>query len=299
MKRSHTLIIEGCLAVLFLILTINNLTEGAVTKPFRNYYLQLTRQSNKVLAANDTGANMPNFIHILPDLISAFENDNIPDADTSGAGTGGAGTVPGGTVNPGTGTYQYSQLAVPREGDGGVEIFNIINNAASIFGIPPKLLEGAMRTECGGKFGASDAEIRAWSAEGAGIPASGSQWVSHCYNDAANAGAGPAQFNGVDNFLYYANRANQISGLNRQTLNIENMVDAIYAAALKFTEDANPANKTQWTCEEVKRAAVCYQQGCGGTPSSYALQKLRTMWYFYVDGNYDAGESTGQKPTPC
>ena len=299
MKRSYTLIVEGCLAVLFLILTINNLADGAVTKPFRNAYLQLTRQSDSVLAANDVGNDAPSFIHILPNIISAFEDDSIPEADTTGAATGGNPTVPGGSVNPTTGTYQYSQLATPREGDGGVEIFKIINNAASIFGIPPKVLEGAMRTECGGKFGASDSDILAWSVEGAGIPASGSQWVSHCYNDTANAGAGPAQFNGVDNFLHYANRANQMSGLNRQTLNIENMVDAIYAAALKLTEDADPADKTQWTCEEMKRAAVCYQQGCGGTPSEYALQKLRTMWYFYVDGNYDAGERTIKKATPC
>lgn len=119
-----------------LLFVLNIVSGGALLKPLRNRWLAYN--SKPVLAAQ-TGTPPQNFIHLLPAIISAFENDGVPEADTtSGAGGGGTPTTGGGSGSPisdtgslPTGTVDASQVVSVQGIEVHQSIAGTVNNMIS------------------------------------------------------------------------------------------------------------------------------------------------------------------------
>lgn len=114
--ESKTFVLAVGVSIIGLVFVLNIMYSGALLQPMRRWWQ--TRQPP--VLATQTGTSPQNFIHILPALISAFESDEVPEADTTSVGgnppTGGGTTNPGGTNAPidsgtlPTGTVDASQV---------------------------------------------------------------------------------------------------------------------------------------------------------------------------------------------
>lgn len=104
LKRS--VLTDVVMPLVIVVLAAAYVATSALPADAKHWFLSQRRsimlalhKSPEVRGVSDTTSAPPNFIHILPDLISAFEDDTIPEADTSSAGTGGETNTGGGGGN--------------------------------------------------------------------------------------------------------------------------------------------------------------------------------------------------------
>lgn len=151
---------------------------------------------------------------------------------------------------------------------------SIFNEAGTKVGTPPKILRGVMTRECPPLINLPNEKIIEYSNPGNGIP------VGHgCFRNSIGA-SGPMQFL-PDVWTRNASAVNRFGGYTH-TPYIANMRDSVYAAAWKLKRDSQTSD-LNWSYEQVKRAVICYNAGCGrlSNPPSSTLRYLEAVWKIY------------------
>lgn len=206
------------------------------------------------------------FTHFFIDLLRGVPDESDTDTTTIQPGGGGAGG--GGGTGAGN---------IPATGD----LAKIINEAANKIGTPAKIIQAIMRHECGRLLDpgfTSDAQIAQWSTPGQGLPPD-----HYCFeNDGGDQG--PMQFNKfAGSFTSYGSAVNEYGGYTHEPY-VENIRDAVYAAALKLRAESDEAPPFgTWTEAQVKHAVICYNAGCGalGNPPSSSVEYANEVWQEY------------------
>ncbi len=101
LKRSA--LIDVVMPLVILVLAVAYVATSALPADAKHWFQSQRRsimlamyKSPEVRGVSDTESAPPTFIHILPNLISAFEDNEIPEADTTSVGGGGNTGGPGG-----------------------------------------------------------------------------------------------------------------------------------------------------------------------------------------------------------
>lgn len=204
-----------------------------------------------------------NLLRGLPEDTDLDQTKYVPGSPPAGSG-GGGGNFSGSGNLPATG-----------------DLAKIFNEAATKIGTPAKILQAVMRHECGRLLDpgfTTDAQIAEWSTPGKGLPPD-----HFCFeNDGGDQG--PMQFNKyAGSFSSYGSAVNEYGGYSH-TPYVENIRDAVYAAALKLRAESNGATPGgQWTREQVIHAIICYNAGCGrvDNPPSSTRQYAEEVWQEY------------------
>ncbi len=155
-----------------------------------------------------------------------------------------------------------------------ITLDSIFNEAGTKIGTPPKILRGVMTRECSPLVSLPNEKIIEYSQPGNGIP------LGHgCFKNSKGA-SGPMQFL-PDVWLSYASAVNKFGGYTH-TPYIANMRDSVYAAAWKLKRNSRTTD-LNWTYEQVRRAVICYNAGCGrlNNPPSSTLRYLEAVWNMY------------------
>jgi len=150
----------------------------------------------------------------------------------------------------------------------------IFNEAGIKIGTPPKILRGVMSRECPPLINLPNEKIIEYSKPGNGIPP-----THGCYRNSIGV-MGPMQFfPGL--WSDYGRAVNRFGDYTHNPY-IENIRDAVYGAAWKLKRDSRTTD-LNWTYDQVRRAVVCYNAGCGrlNNPPSSTLRYLEAVWNIY------------------
>lgn len=181
----------------------------------------------------------------------------------------------------------------------------IFNEVGSKVGVPAKILEAVMRIEYPSTFNLSSSEIASYSQPGNMIPDCGPNLCS---------AAGPMQMTiGIDDqgdyscprcgagfcpnaWSSYGSSINSYGTYTHDPLPC-NLKDNVYASAAKLRNDSGANDPSDWTQDQVYRAAESYYGSCS---ENYRYERLgnRTycefLWWYYTRNNNEQANNITQ-----
>lgn len=252
-----------------------------------NDYLKI-REEKKVFSPSPSlslSSSSSTSLNLLTEFLNIFLNYNYQSSDVSTS----TPTLPG--ISP-TLTQNKTSISPLNSPSNLNDIFNEVGQKV---GVPPKILEAVMTIEMPSTFNLSSQQIADYSSPGNYWPACGPNICS---------AAGPMQMTiGIDDngdtscpvcgagfcpnaWASYGEAVNSYGGYPHQA-NPCNIRDNVYGSAAKLRNDSQATTSSDWTQEQVYRAATRYYGSCD---DKYSYERLGNRTYCQFVWDYYQGK---------